>query len=165
MDPQLNVKILRNAKVVTYPFLDYFKGFEKVEAVKRLFGEGTEDVLKNLRVEFNGGRGYMGVSGEDGHLRISAYYLNNGDLVDIYLDIIHELVHVKQFMEGKELRDGNFNYVDRPTEIEAYRHAVNEARALGMNDKQILEYLRTERMSDENLNRLAKAVNVKFEDK
>jgi len=165
MDPQLNVKILRNAKVVTYPFLDYFKGFEKVEAVKRLFGEGTEDVLKNLRVEFNGGRGYMGVSGEDGHLRISAYYLNNGDLVDIYLDIIHELVHVKQFMEGKELRDGNFSYVDRPTEIEAYRHAVKEARALGMNDKQILEYLRTERMSDENLNRLAKAVNVKFEDK
>ena len=165
MDPQLNVKILRNAKVVTYPFLDYFKGFEKVEAVERLFGEGTEDVLKNLRVEFNGGRGYMGVSGEDGHLRISAYYLNNGDLVDIYLDIIHELVHVKQFMEGKELIDGNFNYVDRPTEIEAYRHAVNEARALGMNDKQILEYLRTERMSDENLNRLAKAVNVKFEDK
>jgi len=91
--------------------------------------------------------------------------LNNGDLVDIYLDIIHELVHVKQFMEGKELRDGNFSYVDRPTEIEAYRHAVEEARALGMNDKQILEYLRTERMSDENLNRLAKAVNVKFEEK
>ena len=165
MDPPLNVKILRNAKVVTYPFLDYFKGFEKVEAVKRLFGEGTEDVLKNLRVEFNGGRGYMGVSGKDGHLRISAYYLNNGDLVDIYLDIIHELVHVKQFMEGKELRDGNFSYVDRPTEIEAYRHAVEEARALGMNDKQILAYLRTERMSDANLNRLAKAVNVKFEEK
>ena len=165
MDPQLNVKILRNAKIVTYPFLDYFKGFEKVEAVKRLFGEGTEDVLKNLRVEFNGGRGYMGVSSEDGHLRISAYYLNNGDLVDIYLDIIHELVHVKQFMEGKELRDGNFSYVDRPTEIEAYRYAVDEARDLGMNDKQILEYLRTERMSDENLNRLAKAVNVKFDEK
>lgn len=157
--------ILRNAKVVTYPFVDYFKGFEKVEAVKRIFGERTEDVLKNLRVVFTSGRGYMGVSGEDGHLRISAYYLNNGDLADIYLDIIHELVHVKQFMEGKELRDRNFRYVDRPTEIEAYRHAVDEARNLGMDDKQILEYLRTERMSDENLNRLAKAVNVRVDEK
>ena len=163
VDHQPKVEILRNAEVVTHPFLDYFKGFERVEAVKRLFGEGTVDVLENLRVEFTGGRGYMGVSGEDGHLRISAYYFNNGDLVDIYLDIIHELVHVKQFMEGRELRDGNFSYVDRPTEIEAYRHAVDEARNLGMSDKRILEYLRTERMSDENLNRLAKAVNVKFD--
>ncbi len=112
MDPQLKVTILRNAKIVTHPFVDYFKGFEEVEAVRRLFGQRTEEVLKGLKVEFSSGRRYMSVSGEDGHIRISAHYLKNGDSRDIYLDIIHELVHVKQFMDGKELRDRYFLYVD-----------------------------------------------------
>jgi hypothetical protein len=169
------VRIRRNADVVLHPFTKYFQGFEAVEAVKGLFGEETEAVLKNLKVEFNSGRGYMGVSSEDGHLRVSAYYgvssedghlrvsayyLNNGDVTDIYLDIIHELVHVKQFMDGRDLRDRNFDYIERPTEIEAFRHAVDEARRIGLNDHQILNYLRTERMSDEVLYRLAKAVNI-----
>jgi hypothetical protein len=157
---RLNVRIRRKAEVVLHPFTEYFQGFEAVEAVRRLFGEETEAVLKKLKVEFNSGRGYMGVSSVDGHLRVSAYYLNNGDLMDIYLDIIHELVHVKQHMDGRNLRDRNFGYVDRPTEVEAFRHAVEEARRLGLNDNQILDYLRTERMSDEILYRLAKAVNV-----
>jgi hypothetical protein len=154
------VRIRRNAEVVLHPFTKFFQGFEAVEAVKRLFGDETEEVLKNLKVEFNSGRGYMGVSSEDGHLRVSAYYLNNGDLTDIYLDIIHELVHVKQFLDGRNLRDRNFTYVDRPTEVEAFRYAVAEARRIGLNDHQILDYLRTERMSNEILHRLAKAVNV-----
>jgi hypothetical protein len=157
---QLKVRIRRNAEVVLHPFTKYFQGFEAVEAVRNLFGEETEAVLKNLKVEFNSGRGYMGVSSEDGHLRVSAYYLNNGDVTDIYLDIIHELVHVKQFMDGRDLRDRNFGYIERPTEVEAYRYAVDEARRIGLNDHQILNYLRTERMSDEVLYRLAKVVNV-----
>lgn len=159
------VRIRRDAKITTYPFMSFFKGFERIEAVRSIFGEDTNDVLKNLKIEFIGRRGYMGVSGNDGHLIISAYYLNGGDLIDIYLDIIHELVHVKQFMEGKILFDRNFRYVERPTEIEAFQHAVKEARKLGMDDKQILEYLKTEWMSDEDLIRLAKAVKVKVKDK
>ncbi len=161
-DSRFNVRILRNASILTYPFTDYFIGFEKVEAVRRIFGEETDEVLRNLKVEFNSGRGYMGVSDEDGHLRISANYLKNGDKVDIYLDIIHELVHVKQFMDGKELFDQHFQYVDRPTEIEAYRHAVDEARNLGLSDDQILEYLRDGRRNEEDINRLAKNLNVKI---
>jgi hypothetical protein len=158
----LNVKIRRNAEVLTHPFTDYFKGFEKVEAVKRIFGERTEEVLCNLKVEFSGRRGYMGVSDIDGHLIISAYYLNNGDMTDIYLDVIHELVHVRQFMEGKELFDNRYNYIDRPTEIEAYCHAVKEARSLGLSDERICEYLKTEWIKDEELKRLAKTLNVKY---
>jgi hypothetical protein len=161
MNSQLNVEIRRDAKVVMYPFFDYFKGFEEIEAVKNLFGEKTGDVLKNLRVEFFSGRGYMGVDGNDGHIHISSDYLNKGNIIDIYLDIIHELVHVRQFIDGKELRDRNYRYVERPTEIEAYRYSVNEARKLGLDDKQILEYLQTERMSNEDLNQLAKTVNVR----
>ncbi len=154
---------MRDVKVSTYPFTDYFTGFEKVKAVQQLFGKKTDEVLNNLKIEFFGRRGYMGVSNTDGHIIISAFYLNNGDIVDIYLDIIHELVHVKQFMDGKELFDRHYNYVDRPTEIEAFSHAVKEARNLGLTDERILNYLRTEWMSDEDLQRLAKSLNVNNE--
>ena len=162
--PPLEVQILRDAKVTTYPFTDFFKGFEKVEAVRRLFGDATEEVLTKLRVEFVGRRGYMGVSDVDGHLNISADYLRNGPVIDLYLDVIHELVHVKQFMEGKELFDRRYNYVDRPTEIEAYRHAVREARKLGMSTGEIIEYLKTEWISDESLNRLTRALNLTLDE-
>ena len=161
MDSKLNVEIVRNAKVSMYPFTDYFKGFEKVEAVRRIFGERTDSVLNNLKVEFGGRRGYMGVSDIDGHLIISVGYLNKGDIIDIYLDVIHELTHVKQFMDGKELFDRHYNYVERPTEIEAFRNAVEEARRLGLSDERICEYLQTEWMTDEDLLLLAKALNVK----
>jgi len=161
MDPKLNVEIVRNAKVSMHQFTDYLKGFEKVEAVRRIFGEKTESMLNNLKVELGGWRGYMGVSDVDGHLIISAEYLNKGDIIDIYLDVIHELTHVKQFMEGKKLFGGRYNYVERPTEIEAYRNAVDEARRLGLSDERICEYLQTEWMTDKDLQLLAKTLNVK----
>ena len=162
MDPQLKVKIAREVPVSTYKFSQYFKGFEAIETVRKIFGEKTEEVLSNLEVEFAGFRGYMGVSNIDGHLLVSAVYLKDGDIIDIYLDIIHELVHVKQFMEGKELFDNTFRYTDRPSEIEAYRVAVDEARKLGLSDERICEYLKTEWMSDDDLKNLAKNLNVKY---
>jgi hypothetical protein len=143
-----------------YTFTDYFKGFEKVEAVRKIFGDKTESVLRKLRVEFAGMRSYMGVSNVDGHILMSARYLKDGDIIDIYLDIIHELVHVRQFIEGKELFDDNFSYAERPTEIEAYRYAVEEARNLGLSEERICEYLRTEWMTDDEFKQLVKAVNV-----
>ena len=160
MEPKLNIKLKRNAMVATYPFTDYFMGFEKVEAVRRLFGEKTEQVLSDLKVEFGGFRGYMGINETDGHILISAGYLNKGDEIDLYLDVIHELVHVKQFSEGKELFDSDYTYVDRPTEVEAFRYAVAEARRLGLSEERICAYLRTEWMSDKDFERLTKAVGV-----
>jgi hypothetical protein len=159
------VRVLRLDRILrvkgsTYHFTGYFKGLEKVETVRKIFGEKTEEVLANLRVEFTWVRSYMWVSGADGHLTISSYYLNNGDKVDIYLDLIHELTHVRQFMEGKELFDANYNYIDRPTELEAYRYAVEEARHLGLSDERICRYLKTEWMSNEDLKRLAKTLGV-----
>jgi hypothetical protein len=163
IDSFLGVKISRNAHASTHRFTEYFQGFEGVKIVRSLFGERTEEVLCNLRVEFSGRRGYMGVSNNDGHLIISAQYLNNGDILDIYLDVIHELVHVKQFLKGKELFDQHYTYVERPTEVEAFRYAVEEARNLGLSDERILEYLRTEWMSDEDLICLAQTLNVKID--
>ena len=144
----------------TKNFLDYFKNFDKITAVKGIFGEKTEQVLSNLKVELSWIGGYMYVDGSDGHLVVSKSYLNTGDKTDIYLDLIHELYHVKQFMEGRELFDSRYDYVDRPTEIEAYRYAVQEARRLGLSEERICLYLKTEWMSESDFRRLAKAINV-----
>ncbi len=135
-------------------FAEYFKGFDKVPAVQGIFGEKTTEVLSHLTVELSWVMGYMYVDGSDGHLVISKGYLNSGDKTDIYLDLIHELCHVKQFMEGRELFDPRYDYVDRPTEIEAYRYVVKEAKRLGLSEERILNYLRTEWMSDEDFERL-----------
>lgn len=141
-------------------FLQYFKGFDKVAAVQGIFGEKTTDVLGDLIVELSWLNGYMYVDGSDGHLVVSKGYLSTGNRVDIYLDLIHELYHVKQFMDGKELFDPRYAYVDRPTEIEAYRYCVAEAKRLGLSDERIRHYLRTEWMSEEEFRRLAQSVNV-----
>ena len=145
----------------THRFSDYFKGMEKVQAVRETFGERTEEVLKNLEVEFTWVGGYMWVNNIDGHLMVSAKYLNEGDRLDVYLDLVHELVHIKQFMEGKELFDFHYSYTERPTELEAYKAAVNEARRLGVSDERICLYLKTEWMSDKELKQMAKALNVR----
>ena len=86
--------------------------------------------------------------------------MNNGDKIDIYLDLVHELVHVRQFLEGKELFNNRYDYIDRPTEIEAYRYAVEEAKSLGLSNERICRYLKTEWMSNEELKRLAKTLSI-----
>ena len=37
----LGVKICRDANVVLHPFTEYLKGFDEVEAVRKIFGEGA----------------------------------------------------------------------------------------------------------------------------
>ncbi|MCW3984649.1 MAG: hypothetical protein NWE96_11780 [Candidatus Bathyarchaeota archaeon] len=153
----INPLSIGNSKTI---FAEYFKDFDKVPAVRGIFGEKTTEVLNNLTVEFSWFSGYMYVDGADGHLVISKSYLNRGNKTDIYLDLIHELCHVKQFMAGKELFDPRYEYVDRPTEIEAYRYTVQEAKRLGLSEERIRHYLRTEWMSQEDFERLAKHVDV-----
>ena len=159
---RLQLRGIIRLSISTRKFSEVFKGFEKVEAVKKIFGEKTAEVLSSLKVEFMGFGGYMGVNDVTGNLMVNPRYLNSGDKVDIYLDVIHELCHVKQFMEGKELFDNRYDYVDRPTEIEAYRYTVQEARRLGLTEKRICQYLRTEWMSEDDFKRLTKAVNVSY---
>lgn len=148
-----------------YRFNDYFKGFTEVLAVREIFGHETVEVLGNLRVEFLDARSdYIWVSNKDGHLIANANYLKHGERRAIYLDLIHELVHVKQFMDGKELSlnfGKRFEYVDRPTELEAYRHTIKEAHRLGMTDDEIIDYLNVTWLDQEELRRLARHLRVK----
>lgn len=162
-EPRLpDVQINREAKVNLYPFNDYFVGFENVPVVRKLFGDKTDQVLRNLKVEFYSARfGYMAVSDEDGHLLISAYHLRTADSAIIYLDVVHELHHVKQFMDGKELFLNDFEYVDSPIEIEAYVGTVDEARRIGFSDDEIIEYLKIEWITDEQMQRLVERMGLR----
>ena len=151
-----------NLGVSTFNFTDYFIGFEKLDVVKTIFGKETSEVLANLKVDITWFGGYMFVDDFSGHLVVSSQYLKKGNKVDIYLDLIHELFHVNQFLEGKNLFDTNYSYVDRPTEIEAYTYTIKEARRIGLTDKRILTYLETEWITPEALRRLAKNLNVNY---
>jgi hypothetical protein len=137
-----------------------------VPAVREIFGQQTDEVLASVQVEFLNVRSdYIWVSDEDGHLIANANYLKHGETRAIYLDVIHELVHVKQFRDGREISlefGKRFEYVDRPTEIEAYRHTIKEARRLGMTDEEIINYLKVTWLDEEEVRRLARHLGVKF---
>ena len=155
-----NIRINRDVNVITCPFKEVFQGFENCQAVRDTFGNETDKVLNGLEVELYSRKGYMGVSETTGNLIVSTHYLKTGDELSIYLDVIHELVHVRQFKEGKELFDPNYQYVDRPTEVEAYAHSVREAKRLGMTDDVIMDYLRMDWVTEEDVQRLAKSIGV-----
>lgn len=162
-DPRrIGVSVPRKAPIQLHPFTKFFKGFERVEAVRRTFGPNTRRVLDTVKVEFFSSRfGYMGVSDEDGHLIVSEYYLRTGNPRDIYLDVVHELVHVKQFKDGRQLFPEDFEYSTAPTEIEAYKVCIAEGRRLGMTDREVLEYLKVPWMDDKDWRRLARNLGLK----
>ena len=47
--------------------------------------------------------------------------------------------------------------------MEAFANAVAEGRRIGMTDKELVEYLRTEWMSEDDLRKLATELGVKYE--
>jgi hypothetical protein len=155
------VNIERKAKIGHHPFTSVFGGFGRVKAVRAIFGKQTDMVLESLSVEIARGRGYMRINDHKGSIVVSSRYLKTGREVDVYLDVIHELVHIRQHREGKELWDRRYEYIDRPTEIEAYKVAVKEARRLGMDEGQVSQYLRVEWISEEAFERFLKNVGVR----
>ena len=161
VESKLKVRIERRAPTKLYPFERFFRGFSKIPAVQELFGRHAPKVLRNLKVEFFSARfGYMGTSDVDGHLIISSHYLRDGDFRNVYLDIVHELCHVNQFRHRKPLFYPKLSYVDAPSEIEAYKFTVQEGRRLGMTNRQLIEYLKVEWISEAEHRRLARHVGV-----
>jgi hypothetical protein len=78
----------------------------------------------------------------------------------LYLDVLHEFFHLLQRAAGRELWDISHGYVDSPTEVEAYRFSVEEARRLGLTDTLLRKYLKVEWVSPKEHRRLLKNVGV-----
>ncbi len=149
---ELRIKINRKSLPSTLlPFTDYFRGFEKVGAVRSVFGDKTDSVLSNLKVGFLPLKfAYMGISDEDGALNVGTHHLKNSDIRTLYLDVVHELFHIKQWQEDKEYFErehrrfmGNWSlYFSSPIEVPAYKHTVREAERIGMSRDEIVEHLK-----------------------
>ena len=156
----MKVEIIRKPTAPVCSFQKHFRNFEHVDAVQQIFGDTTHDVLANLEVEFTEKTLYMRVD-YDARLLINPHYFERGKFIDLYLDVIHELVHIQQVFDGKD-SDKAIPYVQRPQEIEAYQTAVNEARALGLDETQIIDYLESDLINNDELKQLATSLGISW---
>ncbi|MFI5412524.1 MAG: hypothetical protein ACHQX1_01385 [Candidatus Micrarchaeales archaeon] len=161
--PPYNVRINRNTSKVVVTFTEVFEGFENVPPVRKTFGKNTKNVLSSLKVHIpkKAKWNYMWIDDNKGRLVVSRSYLKRGNSLLLYLDVIHELVHIKQHRQGKDLFDEKYEYVDRPTEIEAYKTAAREAKRIGWSKSEIIKYLEVKGWIDGNvLKRLCKNIGM-----
>jgi len=156
------IKINRNITPGDYTLVDIFDGLKEVAILIQVFKtrEELDDVFLKTKVIVEESDHYMYVKNNDASIVIGFQHLQNSDSKILYLDIIHELVHVMQQRQGLDLYDKSYAYVDRPTEIEAYEIAVLEAKNLGMNKEEILDYLLVEWITTEEHKRLASHVGL-----
>jgi hypothetical protein len=158
-----DVEVNRKVKAGLYPILDVFPGLDRSEAFQELFSDGLRTkVLRGCKVDVVPEDAYMYIDDGPGNVCAGLTYLRTGDERILYLDILHELTHIRQWHQGQELWDRRYSYVDRPTEVEAYDVAVKEARRLGMSDGEIADYLRVEWTSREDHERLCKRLGVRM---
>lgn len=143
---------------------DLVEGLQHAKGLSMMFPEpaARKAFLESVEVHVSPFHGYMWIDDAKGRVVVSGDYLRNGDEQGVFLDLVHELVHIVQHREGRELWDESYNYVDRPTEVEAYKVAVAEARELGWTDEAICEYLHVPWTTDEEHARLCATVGVAY---
>ncbi|TLY07694.1 MAG: hypothetical protein E6K83_04645 [Thaumarchaeota archaeon] len=156
------IKINRDVLEGTYRLEEIFAGLQNNEILLKIFKtkEELDDIFSIIKVIVDMHSHYMHVNNEDASIVIGLEHLKNSDKQILYLDIVHELVHVKQQRQGLDLYDKSYSYVDRPTEVEAYAITVEEARRLGMKDQEIFDYLHVEWITPDEHKRLASAVGL-----
>ncbi len=98
-------------------------------------------LLDGARVRIEPGDGFVWVDDEAPAIILIEHYYRSGHPHDLYLDLLHELTHLRQLAEGCDLWDERLPYVDRPTEIEGYAVAIEEGCRLGMTEPEILHHL------------------------
>jgi hypothetical protein len=158
------VRLHRDLPKGVHALTSLVEGLEHAKGLAYLFPAEAERkaFLVSVEVHISPFHGYMWIDDTKGRVVVSAEYLRTGDEQGIYLDLVHELTHIRQHREGKDLWDETHAYVDRPTEVEAYRVAVEEARGLGLNDEEICEYLHVPWCSDEEHARLCRTMGVPY---
>ena len=146
-----------------YKLSEVFAGLESSSALAKVFGSKTQmaKILRHLKLRVERNDSGLWLDRDTGTICIGSKHLTTAKSDFLYLDVIHVLVHVRQFLEGKELYDQAFEYVDRPTELEAYRTTVAEARRVGMAENEILKYLRMDAVDDSELGKLMEKIGVK----
>jgi hypothetical protein len=155
-------KVNRELSEGRYKLHKVFSGLEDVEPLNKCIGNSglLEKIVEMTEATLTNDTSYMYVNDEDGSLVVGLDYLKTADTRYFYLDVIHGLVHVKQYLEERELFDESYTYVDRRTEIEAYQCAVEEGRKIGMSDDALKDYLYVEWITRKEHKRLLKKLGV-----
>lgn len=160
MTERINVN--RKLEPGRYKIPEAFPGLREDPMMVGIFGstEAVNDTLDTIDLNLMDVPHYMNVNNDDGTINVGLGHLRNSESEVLYLDILHELFHVKQQKEGVDLYPKGVAYADRTTELEAYAFGVKVARNIGMTDKEILDYLWVEWISPEENRILAKRVGV-----
>jgi hypothetical protein len=156
-------RVRRSTGIGECKLTDVFNGLEFSPALRKVFGSKNQmtKILKHLKLKVELNDSGLWLDRTTGTICIGSKHLTTAKNDFLYLDVIHVLVHVRQFLEGRELYDQAFEYVDRPTELEAYRATIAEARRVGMDEEEILKYLRMDAADDSELGKLMERIGVK----
>ncbi len=148
--------VVRDLGLGTHPFLHLLPRVAESPAVARIATRETPlaILLASARVAIESGDGYAYVDVDRPAIVLAASYYRHGNALDLYLDLLHELTHLRQLAEGADLWDERFAYVDRITEIEGYAVAVEEGRRLGMTDSEVVHHLSNPWMTEADVQRL-----------
>lgn len=145
------VKIDRDLEEGKYDLLEITDGLEDSEATD--FLEETEVSLEDIEVIIEEGDEKYGIFymfvDDSGILHINLDYWKTGQLEHLYMDLIHEIVHIKQLKEGRDIRDESQDYHERSTEIEAYEISIEEARRVGISEDHIKNHFNVPWITDE----------------
>lgn len=159
--PPREFRPLRSKPAGVYRLLELFRGVERTPPFRKYPGDDRQTlrIASGTRVYLNEGPGWMYVAPRrtppevrragfrmvettKDAIVVSRSYLENGPSLDVYLDLIHEFLHILQRHQGRELWSSRIrSYADRPTEVEAYAFSVAEARRLGVPDAYLRKYL------------------------
>ncbi|MGI0132324.1 MAG: ImmA/IrrE family metallo-endopeptidase [Thermoplasmata archaeon] len=178
-EPPSALSIDRALAPGSYPLLTVFRGLDRVPAFRKYpcGAAARQKLARETRVELlrrpgewmyvaprevppDAPKEWRPVTSQDECVVIGHAHLTKSPSMVLYLDILHELYHVLQRQDGRELWDDRFEYVDRPTEVEAYAFAVEEARRLGASDAFLREYLKVEWVNSTDHLRLLKRLGV-----
>ncbi len=163
-----------------HPLLEVFRGLEKTVPFRKYPGDDAAilEIARGTWAEVVDGPGWMYVAPQrtppevraagfrmvesrDDVIVVARSHLANSPSMDVYLDIIHEFLHILQRRQGRELWAGRkVSYADRPTEVEAYAFSVAEARRLGVPDRYLREYLNVTWITRPEYRRLLRNVGV-----
>jgi hypothetical protein len=159
-------RIHRRVEPGQYRLAELFEDIRTYGILTDIFADAEEidAVVANTKVFVVDIPHEMFVNNDNGAITIGLTHLRQASDEFLYLDIIHELCHVKQHLQGRNLYDRSKAYVDRETEIEAYQVTVQEARRIGLNDEAIACYLRVSWISPEEHKRLIRRLDVTEKD-
>jgi hypothetical protein len=171
---------LRTAPPGRFPLLTVFGGLERTVPFQKYPGDDrrTLEIARKTSAQVFDGPGWMYVAPPKTPpeiraagfrmvetpkdvIVVSQSHLAHSPRMDVYLDVIHEFLHILQRRQGREIwPDRRIAYPDRPTEIEAYAYSIAEARRLGVPDSYLREYLNVTWLRKAEYRRLLRNVGV-----